>query len=81
MPSVDELVREVKEALEADKAPFAGLIAARQRYNAARRDLRAAEKAARATAQRLTAAIRALDAAGVDYAEVLAREVPQRQRE
>lgn len=78
MSTIDDLVREVKEALEADKAPFAGLLAARQRYNAARRDLRAAEKAARATAQRLTAAIRALDAAGVDYAEVLARESARR---
>jgi hypothetical protein len=47
MPTIDELVREVKEALEADQAPLAGLRAARQRYNAARRDLRAAEKAAR----------------------------------
>jgi hypothetical protein len=74
MPTIDELVREVKEALEADKAPFADLRAARQRYNAARRDLRAAEKAARPSAQRLTAAIRALDAAGVDYSDVLAQE-------
>ena len=74
MPTIDELVREVQEALEADKAPFAGLIAARQRLNAARRELRAADKAARSSSQRLTAAIRALDDAGVDYAEVLARE-------
>jgi len=78
MPTIDELVREVKDALEADKGPFAGLIAARQRYNAARRDLRAAEKAARSSSQRLTAAIRALDDAGVDYAEVLARESSKR---
>jgi len=74
MPTIDELVREVKEALEADKAPFADLRAPRHRYNAARRDLRAAEKAARPSVQRLTAAIRALDAAGVDYSDVLAQE-------
>jgi hypothetical protein len=81
MPTIDDLVREVKEALEADKAPFAGLIAARQRFNAARRDLRAAEKAARTSSQRLTAALRALDAAGVDYADVLARESARRNGE
>lgn len=62
MPTADELVWELRDALEAEKAPRAALAAARRQFNAARRDLRAA----RTAEQRLTAALRALDAAGVE---------------
>lgn len=70
-PTHNELVQELRAALEAEKGPRAALTSARQRYNSARRDLRAAERDARAAEQRLNAAIRALDLAGVDPASVL----------
>lgn len=71
MPTADELMQELRDALEAEKGPRAALDAARRRYNAARRELRTAERAARTAEKRLTAALRALDAAGVDPALAL----------
>jgi hypothetical protein len=69
--SPEALIAELRAALDAEKEPRAALAAARLRYNSARRELAVAQKVARAADLRLIAAIRAMDAAGLDPSSAL----------
>jgi hypothetical protein len=70
-PNEEALIAELRAALDAEKEPRAALAAARLRYNSARRELAAAQKAALAADRRLIAAIRAMDAVGLDPSSAL----------
>jgi predicted deacetylase len=71
-PSPETLIVQFRAALDAENEPRAALATARLRYNAARRELAATQKAARAAERRLIAAIRAMEAAGIDPAVIFA---------
>lgn len=76
MSSRDGLAEELWAALDAEKAPRAARAAARERYNAARRELVGAQRVARTAEQRFRAARLAVDAAGLDAASILAAPRP-----
>lgn len=68
----ESLAAELRAALDAEKEPRAALAAARLRFNSARRELKAAQRAARLADARIITALRALDQAGIDPSSVLA---------